>query len=55
MVSATDCRDFAAQCIDLANSSGDGRFQSILFRMASEWTGVAEFHEERELTLNSVP
>jgi hypothetical protein len=31
MVNPKDCRDFAAQCVEIANSSGDARFQTVLF------------------------
>jgi hypothetical protein len=47
MINPTDCRELAAQCIELANNSGDGRFQSILFNMAHKWTHIAEFQDER--------
>jgi hypothetical protein len=47
MINPTDCREFAAQCIELANKSGNGGFQSILFNMAHKWTRIAESREER--------
>jgi hypothetical protein len=50
MINPTDCRKFAAQCIELANNSGNGNFQSILFNMAHEWTHIAEFREEKVLS-----
>jgi hypothetical protein len=50
MINPTDCRELAAQCIELANNSGNGSFQSILFNMAHKWTHVAEFREEKVLS-----
>jgi hypothetical protein len=51
MINPTDCRELAAQCIELANNSGNGGFRSMLFNMAHKWTDIAEFREECFLVL----
>jgi hypothetical protein len=50
MINPTDCRELAKQCIELANNSGNDRFQSILFNMAHKWSHVAEFREQKVLS-----
>jgi hypothetical protein len=52
MLSPTDCRDFAAECVLLANASADAEFQSILFNVARSWNNTAAFNEQRARAMN---
>jgi hypothetical protein len=53
MLSPKDCRDFAAECVVLANGSVDAEFQSILFNVARSWNNTAAFNEHRARAMNS--
>jgi len=48
MVNPKDCRNNAKICVDLANSSDDTNFQSILFALARKWGNIAEELEEND-------
>jgi hypothetical protein len=52
MLSRTDCREFAAECVVLANGSADAEFQSILFNVARSWYNAAAFNEQRARAMN---
>jgi hypothetical protein len=47
MLSPTDCREFAAECVVLANGSADAEFQSILFNVARSWNNTAASYEQQ--------
>ena len=37
------------QCVEIANSFGDVRFQTILFNMAKTWNNIAVSQDEKAL------
>jgi hypothetical protein len=46
------CRDFAKQCIEMANSAAYVKMQSLLFDMAAAWMEVAK-RLERQVVKDS--
>lgn len=51
MLNPKDCRDFATQCVEIANSSSDAKFHTILFNMAQTWNNIAVSQEEKALAM----
>jgi hypothetical protein len=41
-MTATDCRENAKRCIEMANNAKDDKRQSMLFELAAAWTKLAD-------------
>ena len=41
MASAKDCREYAAQCVELGNEAANVEEQNLFFEMGRSWTELA--------------